>query len=235
MNKNRPLTLIKICKDIDSYFIENLEGGEYFACIYGSYATGKQDINSDIDIIFALPKINKKTYSHFENFIKDYHLKNNLKIDNEVPFSNKLMISYSDFKDAALLKGLVIKDRVVNVPRIVKSKKFLASKEVKLRLAYNSITSPHVLLGTDEATYQMIRQIAEQNLLVLAKALNVSKINTTNNLISVLLEDDNGVNGEMYLGYKPYEKVKKHLTQIINSQNKQLKVKDTNNKELFYE
>jgi len=206
----------KLVMEISNFLKDYFKNRNYFACIYGSYVNGKKNKDSDIDVIIATNAYTKSDVKNLKTFILKLHEVNGLKIDNEVPFENKLLITYSDFKDAVKLDAFPKVKGKYTVPRVVKSNKFLSSHNVKLRLAFNAITSPHAAFGSDLKHYKSLRKKAEENLIKFVtnrlEGSNVSK----EDVLNALLYGENKESGEMYLGYKDYPKVRAHLNAIIS-------------------
>lgn len=205
----------KLLFEIEKFLSEYFKGRKYFACIYGSYANGKRNRNSDIDLLVATKKYTKKDLLDIKEFIINLHRRNKLKIDNEVPFENKLMINYQDFNDAVNLKAFNFKNGVFIIPKVIKSKKFLESRQIKLRLSLNAITSPHFFFGNDKSKYLKFKNLGENNVFNLSNKLSKSNKPNKNDLIKILLNRD-GRSGEMYLGYKDYPLVRKYLGSFIS-------------------
>jgi len=198
-------------------FLDSLLSKDYFGCIYGSYAIGTNSQKSDVDLFISSPNVDQSKFKLIKKFIIDYHLKNKLLLDDEVPYENKLFVDYKDVTDAVELKGFVIKNSLISVPEVQKNKEFLSSRPIRLRLIFNALTTPHIFFGKDEKTYHKNRRRAEINLRFLSTHLSTSP--TTSDPINVLLDGQNGTEGEMFLGYKKYPKVLKHLSSILNKNN----------------
>lgn len=203
---------------LDNYFTDK----NYFACIYGSFANGMDNRNSDIDMIVATENYKKKDLILLKEFILSLHTRNNLKTDNEVPYENKLMISYMDFEKAARLRGFKFLDKEIVVPKIVKTKKNLGSKQIKFRLALNSLTSPHIFIGNDQKRYIELKDRAERNLVLFGIYKQKKNIFERKLILDTMMLGGNGENGELYLGYKNYLSVISYLKKIIDKNLDQL-------------
>lgn len=221
MNSSSEQLVSQIEKQISSYFGNR----SFFACIYGSYANGKKNEDSDIDILIATSYYSQEDLAIFKEMILEFHKTHKLKIDNEVPYENKLLINYKDFDDATNLKGFIKKGNTIVIPAVVKGEEFLGSREVKLRLALNALTSPHIMFGNDPDMYAKLKENAEKNITKLSISKQNSNTYGVADLVNTLLTGDNGEEGELYLGYKNYPSVIQHLTQFLN---KQMKLQKTN-------
>ncbi len=215
--------LINQIKDYLSGYFGNRQ---YFACIYGSYVNGMKNKDSDIDVLVAIEKYTDDDLKRFKQLIIQLHKENGLKLDNEVPFENKLIIDYADFKKAVNLGAFPRVNDKFTIPKVVKTKKFLTSYQVKLRLAFNSITSPHIFFGNDVKMYGKLKTEAENNLVRLAIDRQSAPSQKKVDLLQVLLFGKNLESGEMYLGYKEYPKVTEHLNKVISRGLKNLGKKD---------
>lgn len=204
-----------IIKDLTFFLQSQFAGRKYFACIYGSYAYGKHNKKSDLDLFIAFEDYSKKDFQKIKNFIVDLHIKNGLSLDNEVPYENKLLIKYIDLERAAFLGGLTLKNNRFVIPKVVKNKSFLNSAKIKKRLVLNALTSPHIFVGNDSVFYNRIKNIAERNLVLLAIDIIDKNDFTIIDLMKKLYISSGGSEEELYLGYKNYNKVKKYLKNIL--------------------
>jgi L-2,4-diaminobutyrate decarboxylase len=191
----------------------------YFVCVYGSMAYGAQSRSSDIDVFVAVPKVTNKLANAIGKTIRAFHKANGLTIDNEVPFRNKLCVSLDDLRAAVNLSGLQLSAQgAIEIPFVQKSKEFLGSTQIRYRLLFNALTTPHVTGGTLVA--EGFANTAEQNLSLLSYDLCTSRalLPSFENRMTVLLADKDGATGEDYLGYKNYPKVIENLASILRAQ-----------------
>ncbi|MFA7301651.1 MAG: nucleotidyltransferase domain-containing protein [Candidatus Shapirobacteria bacterium] len=195
-------------------FLDRHLGDDYFGCIYGSYAVGTNNDKSDVDLFIASSKVDKGKFEKIKNFVIDFHRRNQLSLDEEVPYENKLFVDYKDVKDAAQLGGFDKKNDLIVVPAIQKNIIFLSSRPIRLRLIFNALTTPHIFFGRNEKAYFEYKLIAEKNLCFLSSHL--SNCVPIDSRLDILLNGPNGVDGEMFLGYKKYPKVIDYLSQILN-------------------
>jgi hypothetical protein len=186
-----------------------------FICIYGSQINSSKKLNSDIDVFFVLKNPKSIDFKILEKKFIDFHKKNNLKIDNEVPYKNKLVVSYSDVSEAVKLKCFRKARGGFIVPKIRKSNSFLNSKEVRERIILYSLTAPHVFLGKDRSSYNNFKKEAQKNLMFLARDLLRHRKPSKEAILEILLRGNAGEEGELYLGYKRIGKVIKYLKKII--------------------
>lgn len=197
-------------------FLDTLLGENYYGCIYGSYAIGTNNEKSDVDLFIASSVVDKTKFELINKFVVNYHQKNNLLLDEEVPYENKLFVEYKDVIEAVNLKGFILKNGSVTVPKIEKTKEFLTSKPVRLRLIFNALTTPHIFFGKNRRKYLINRQIAEKKLCFLSNNLLNQQPYINNTPLEILLNGPNGTEGEMYLGYKKCPEVIGYLASILN-------------------
>lgn len=201
------------------HLLDNLLRDDYFGCIYGSYAIGTNNQSSDVDLFIASSHTDKTAFKKIKNFVVSFHQKNNLCLDEEVPYENKLYVSYRDVADALDLKGFEKMNNKIIVPKIEKTKIFLASRPVRLRLIFNALTTPHIFFGKNKSGYQKYIKDAEASLRYLSRNLLKSASSTFEDQLAVLLNGPEGTDGEMYLGYKKNPKVINYITQILREDN----------------
>ncbi len=126
----------------------------HFTCIYGSVPSHMRNINSDLDMFVAAEYFSISEKTNLGRFVAGIHVSENLVIDDEVPYENKLAIPFEDLEDAVMLKGLALEEDTVVIPPIEKTPEFLSSRAVRLRLMFNALTVPHVVSTSDTALYE---------------------------------------------------------------------------------
>lgn len=210
----------QLCEEISSFCDKNFYNYNYFVCMYGSYSYGEFSDSSDLDIFMAIDNYDIDDFNKFKEFICNIHFSHKLKLDNEVPYENKLMILYQDLQDAINLKAFIKYEGKYFIPKIEKSEKFLMSREIKLRLILNALTTPHTFVCGNYNEYIKYKDFSEKSIIRLANKL-VSVENPTNTeLLDSLLFGLDKETGEMYLGYKKERlAVINYLSNIINKNN----------------
>lgn len=205
-----------VLREIVSFSREYLCHLDCFVLVYGSYASGHYCNTSDVDVFIVVDRYNSKDFTKSLNFLTDLHTRYNLKIDNEVPYVNKLIVSYKDVMHAIALDPFIYKEEKYHVPPIRKSKKFLSSQEIRWRLILNALTSPHLFIYGNKKKYLSFKNNMEKSIVRLASGLIGAQKPTTNNLTKILLTSVYGEEGEMYLGYKKERKeVVEYLKNLI--------------------
>lgn len=206
----------KILKELVFFSKKHFNKRNYFICVYGSFISTYYSKTSDIDMFIATDNYSDKDFKVIKKFLVDLHVHNNLKLDDEVPYENKLIVLYDDICNAILLKQFIKNNRKYYVPSIEKKEGFLSSKEVRWRLLFNALTSPHKYLCGNKNKYIIFKENAEKSIVRLAHGLTKIHKPTHDELIKNLLIGPSGEDGEMYLGYKKERKdVVKYLKKIL--------------------
>lgn len=206
----------KLFAELMDFSAKYLNDKDHFVCVYGSYASGHYSDVSDIDIFIAANNHTKDDFENLRDFLIDLHVRHGLNLDDEVPYENKLMMSYDDLHNAVLLKPFIKHESGYKVPPVEKKKEFLSSDEIRWRLVLNALTSPHVCVSGNKDMYESFRQGAERALIELAIGLSATNEPGHQDLFDVLVRGDQGEEGEMYLGYKPdRDAVMCYLKEII--------------------
>lgn len=182
--------------------VDRLNLDDYFLCVYGSYASNNANPESDLDIFVATKSFSIKDFGKLRDSVIALHVQNNLKLDQEVPYENKLLIPYEDVYDALVLSPFVKEGSKYVVPPVKKDPDFLASRNVRLRLVLNALTTPHKYICGNKAKYTEFKEMAEKAIVQLATGLIGSENADVDEILTALLFGPDGEEGEMYLGYK---------------------------------
>lgn len=211
----------KLLDEIRRFSEEFLDQDRHFVCVYGSYATEDDNEDSDVDLFFASTLFNREEFEKIRSFIVDLHFRNGIPLDNEVPYENKLLVTYEDLENAVTLRPFKTKEGKHLVPPITKDEIYLSSLEIKWRLLLNALTTPHLFFGGDILTYNHYRDRAEEAIVHLAYDLLEGGECASKDILSVLLTGPSGEEGELYLGYKKGRRtVVSHLEKIIKKYHK---------------
>ena len=206
----------KLFSELASFCNKNLHPNKCLVCVCGSYSSDSFTKDSDLDLLFAVEKYNTAEFRKIRDFVVDLHTKNGLKLDEEVPYETKLVVSYKDIKDAINLKAFSKKDSGYAINPITYDKDFLASRELRLRIILNALTTPNVYIYGDKAKYADFTQKAERAIMRLAHGLTREKNPNKDEILRVLLNGKNGEEGQAHLGYKKDKsKTIEHLKDII--------------------
>lgn len=206
----------KIFGELTSFCNKNLDLRECFACVCGSYASDSFTKDSDLDLLFAVKKYNVDEFNKIRDFVVDLHISNDLKIDEEVPYETKLVVTYKDVEDAVGLKAFVKKEFGYIINPITYDKEFLSSRELRLRIILNALTTPNIYICGDKKKYAEFAQKANEEIIRLARGLIDKKNPNEKEILRVLLNGKNGEEGQAHLGYKKdKDKVMKYLKGIV--------------------
>jgi len=191
---------------------------DYFALVYGSYASDDFTEKSDLDFFIATDKHDVADFIKVRDFIVDLHNSNGLKINEEVPYENKLIVSYEDAVDALNLKAFIKKEVKYVIPPVTADEEFLASKEVRFRIILNALTSPNRFICGNRNKYNSFKNEAEKAIIKLAYGITVAEKPTKEEILNVLLIGLNGEESGDYLGYRKHRpKVIKYLKKLIST------------------
>lgn len=178
------------------------EYGDLTLILYGSTVYG---INtSDLDICYISDKeLSKERFERLKNSTRIFHLENGLRIDEEIPYDNKLVYSnemvLSTFKEPPFP---YVENKFIINP-ILKNKSYLSSIEMSKRLLLNILTVRHNIIFGDDAQIEQFCDKAWD--LIIRVVLSYAEKNeiTIDELINLLYEDPySHAKGELYLGYK---------------------------------
>ncbi len=194
----------QLYNELSEFTKNNIKLDNFFVCIYGSYTTEHFGSNSDLDIFIATENYEEKDFLEIRNFIVSLHIDHNLKIDEEVPYKNKLLILYEDIEDAITLAPFIENKTEIKymVPLIKNDINFLSSKEVRLRLILNALTSSHVFVYGNKEKYEVLKKGCEQAIIRLAYGLSGKNNLKKEDILAILLNGKNGAIGRSHLGYK---------------------------------
>lgn len=177
--------------------------------IYGSNIYNGS--NSDLDVCLIVDNCPEKIKNEIICSTKKFHEDNGLRIDEEIPFNNKLIYTYDEIRNTLDNPPFYNNGKVV-INKIVKTKKFLSSEEMKKRLLLNIFTTDHLTIGTP--TIEFEKKAFDIIVQVITKYYNL-KNPTVNQLLDCMYVNQfDGSEGEMYLGYKKNYKAKEQY--LIN-------------------
>lgn len=192
----------KLFNELASFSEECFKQRDYFVCAYGSYASGHHTETSDLDVFIALKDRDATDLAKAKDFLIDLHGRNGLRVDCEVPYENKLIVSYDDVQKAIDLQAFIKNGASYIVPDVKKEHGFPMSPEVRWRLVLNALTSPHKYVSGNKQVFATFRVGGEKSVVLLARGLVMHEHPTRHELLEALLSGPNGEEGEMYLGYK---------------------------------
>ena len=209
-------TRLTLFQELTSFLEKHFKHRDHFSCVYGSYASKHHTDKSDMDMFIAMEAVEDGDLERTKDFLIDLHVRHGLSLDDEVPYENKLIVSYEDVRNALDLLSFVKVGARYRIPPIEKEEKFLASPEVRWRLILNALTSPHEFIYGNQETYADFKVGAERAIVRLARGLTKDDTPTPTELLESLFSGVNGEEGEMYLGYKKErDEIVRYLKNII--------------------
>lgn len=208
----------KIFRELKVFCKDHFRNRDYFALVYGSYASNDFTENSDLDFFIATDKRDAEDFIKVRDFIVDLHNRNSLRINEEVPYENKLIVSYKDAVDALNLKAFIRRGARYVIPPVTADEEFLSSREVRFRIILNALTSPNRFICGNRNKYNSFKKEAEKSIIKLAYGIADVEKPTKEEILNVLLRGSNGEEGGDYLGYRNHRpKVIKYLKKLIST------------------
>lgn len=196
-----------------------LGADEAFMCVYGSSVYGTKNSSADVDLLCAVPDTHVTTIDldDLSQLIHDTHISYGHEVDQEVPYSNKLVYGFGDLQDAVTLEAFHDDGQGnVVIPQIQKTSNFLASRQIKLRLGLNALTTPNIILCNEDRAVKQYTELAGIAITAAGISLSQKARCDFDNIIAALSLPGPAANNEMYLGYKlEHNSVKEHLQRII--------------------
>jgi len=177
-----------------------------FCVIYGSYPDGVAKATSDMDLFVVNKEYGQSLLGELKRVVVDIHGKFNIPFDLEVSFENKLLMTFKEVEKASRLNGMNMKDGRFVVPELLKTKSYLESEQIKFRLVFNALSSPHYVLWRNNY-YQVLRERVTESLFWLAVDLLDTDRCTLDEIHEILLASEDSRQGEGYLGYKLFPRV----------------------------
>lgn len=170
--------------------------------LYGSTVFGVN--SSDLDICFIRENnLSEIEFQELKNFTRKFHKYNNLRIDEEIPYENKLIYTQDFIKKIIDISPFPYNGKKIIIPPIEKNKEFLNSLEMKKRLFLNILTVKHIIFGKDIEKFNKYSDIAWE--IILKSVISYAELNefSLDKILKCLyLDPYNNVSGELYLGYK---------------------------------
>lgn len=187
----------KLCKNYYDMIIR-----EYGTIIQSTIIYGSNIYNcssSDLDVCLIVNNYDKALQDEIIKKTKSFHLLNKLKVDEEIPFENKLIYSEKEVLDTLEHSPFEFNGNII-IKDIVKTKEFLSSVEMKKRLLLNILTTDHLTIGKSTENYE---RIAWKIILTALKEYYLLQNMDIENILTYLYKNPyTGAEGEMYLGYK---------------------------------
>ena len=173
--------------------------------VYGSNIY--KGIKSDLDFCIICENETSMNIDIIIEIVKKFHVKYGLMLDEEVPYTNKLLYSKSEVISLTEDK-FPFKDKYGNyhIADTNKDHQFLSSEDMHYRLLLNILTTDKRIYSENEELIDFIQNYSfKAKSLLYTAIINYFKV-STNDLASILQlfyqNPKSGKFGEDYLGYK---------------------------------
>jgi len=217
-------------KELKSFALNEFKNEKYFCIIYGSYCYNLNTTKSDVDFVFVCEKKGNARIKRVVSKTLELHKKFNLPIDAEVPHNLKTISDFKTLNLALRGKGFNKEGKKIIIPTVIKTKKFLTSKKIIMRLLLNALTSKAIFVCGDKKEFAKKREEAFENLIKIIFGTSGISKTTIHNFVKLII-GDNKQNGESFLGYKKNKKINKYLQREIKKIFDRLEKKRKLNKE----
>lgn len=162
-----------LCYKFKRDFFNKFKQMKFGIIIYGSNIF--EEISSDLDLCIVGENITEQEKREIKEMVIQFHNSNKLKLDDEVPYNNKLFFSYEEIINAIIYNPFII-DGKINIRKIQKDKYFLSSIEMRKRLIINILTTKHIMINCDTSKMQIAKNMAWD--LILKVIIEYSSIKT---------------------------------------------------------
>lgn len=189
---------------------------EGVALCYGSMAWPDGSPEADIDMLIVEDPTETYTgedRAAFTAGLIAVHQRTGRRLDEEVPYANKLFYSRAEI-DAAFRHDMFPIDHSghITIPDLSGMRKgdpYFSGRDMKLRLALNAFTSAHIFIAGSPATYRELSSGAAHSLNSLAQKLAATAgvVLESPDRARDLLVGPPGIDFKDYLGYRPDDPV----------------------------
>lgn len=159
--------------------------------------------SSDLDVCLVVKEISPVLKVKMIKDTITFHKMNFLRVDEEIPFDNKLVYTFDEV-DTFLSHNPFFIDGKIFISDVKKDPIFLASREMKIRLLLNILTTDHRFYGNYDLQFlEEMECRAWEIIIESVMAFNhLEEYDVDMILQSLYSNHYTGSNGEMYLGYK---------------------------------
>ena len=196
---------------------KNFPNQEPIILLYGSAVEGVE--SSDLDVCTIVHSYNKDDEKNMKDITVKFHIDNNMKIDNEVPFENKTIYSFFDIEKMLMKPPFQIYRRKFYIPKIEKNTEFLSSIDIKYRLLLYALTANSVVISGNEHIIENYKKRAWEVLIKVMFSYTANNPVTISEFVENLCKNPfTGEEGEDFLGYKKeYKNLQEHLLKNTKS------------------
>ena len=217
--------LNNIKKEITLFYEKTFKDDLLFVIIYGSWAFGLNEEKSDVDIVGVCKKFKEGQLENTIDFIKNLHKKYDLGFDEEIPYKNKVAVDMDFLKKASNGDGFIKEKQGIFIQPIVKSKEFLGSDKMAMRLLFNALTTKNIFCGGNMEYYVKAKKNALKNTVrIFYSAWKVNSL-SLDEFVANLIERE-GKTGQFYIGFEKEERVIHYLKETFKETFKELEVEN---------
>ena len=139
--------------------IENLRsvipGEDWLCLVYGSIKT-EYGPDNDFDVCVLKKKIPHHLRLKIARIIRDLHVKNGLKLDNDIAYENKTSFSKIDINNLTKSPPFIKDGDIIRFTKIEFTREFLDSYLMRLRLLLNILTTNAILIWGNVYWYEKV-------------------------------------------------------------------------------
>lgn len=184
-----------------SYISPLLKKLHPYVLLYGSSAYGKT--SSDLDVCLIAKDYSDKDLNMLKRLTIAFQLENNMSLDAEVPYENKLIYRESEIQTLLSHPPFSKIDGIYQLTPVKKTKEYMHSDEMKYRLLLNVLTTHSIVIFGNEKEVLKYKNQAWDLLIQMVISYHQLNEFTLNDFLHYLYKDKNtGLEGELYLGYK---------------------------------
>lgn len=193
-------TIVKLAEDYASKVKKEFEGRDPIVVLYGS------SLNSvtahDFDVVLFLHNYDDEDMKKISEITHDFHVRNGMIIDDEVPYSNKLIYTFFDIERMLIQPPFQVKRNHFFIQPINKNEEFLSSDCMKLRLLQNILCDDTQCILGNGALLDNYRKRAWENLIRIVYSNIRNEYLSEAEFIENLYKNPYGdEEGEFYIGF----------------------------------
>lgn len=193
----------KICQEYIDLIQNEYKNYVDTIIIYGSNIYNISSSDLDVCLIVDKDDYDMKRKIIYETIM--FHKLNKLRIDEEIPFENKLIYTWNEI-NYTLNNSPFYQNGKYEIKDIDKNPEFLSSNEMKQRLILNILTTDHIVIGKSIDIYE--KKAFSLIINTIIKYYNLNNPSYLEILDCMYRNQYTGNEGEMYLGYKKENKQK---------------------------
>jgi hypothetical protein len=183
--------------------VTHLSGSGY-GIAYGSHAVRATPGNSDVDLLYVGSTLADDQRDSLTGAVIALHHNRGLRLDTEVAHDVKLHATPADIEAAVALQPFDAgPGGALHITPVIVDPSFLNSREFKLRLILDALSTPHVFLGGDLSLYRRHCAAADRAAtLVALTLLEAHREFSVGDAVDALTCAPSGEAGADFLGYQ---------------------------------